>query len=91
MSLSLSTTVARTSTVVADETAMELRHHAQGYEEQEHDKHNHYEFRSAVLVFVGLSLMCYLYEDPLFLATRVLRGEFPDNDAFVAFLEFYHT
>ena len=58
--------------MVADETAMELRHHAQGHEEQEHDKYEHYKFRSVVLVFVGLALMRSLYEYPLLLQVAVI-------------------
>lgn len=51
----------------------------------------HHEIKSVICVMMGLTVLCCLYEDPLFLASRLLRGEFPDNDAFVAFLEFYHT
>jgi hypothetical protein len=50
-----------------------------------------FELRLLIFVVVSLMMLCCLYEDPFVLASRLLRGEFPDNDAFVAFLEFYHT
>ena len=79
--------------MVADETAMELRHYApaQDIEEKQHHKHDHHELRAVILSLTGLVLLCYLYKHPLSMAARVLRGEFLDNDAFVAVLEFYYT
>lgn len=96
-SSSSTTTTPKSSSImiVADETATELRQHAAPLDSSTTKEHPH-EYHLWViflLLIVCVSLLsCALFEDhPLLLATRVLRGEFPDNDAFVAFLEFYHT
>jgi hypothetical protein len=82
-----------TTSTTYDETAVELHQRA----DQEHVKLHEArrpgrrDVGGVILFFIILALLCYVYEDPFFIVSRLLRGEFPDNDAFVAFLEFYHT